>query len=118
MVFFWPGTAAGPIDYGQRHFNRYRHERPAILMVEMESFLPENPAQEMLCKDNSGSPRYSFGEASPRGPDTFVPLNRFDGTPSNVVEVVFRGAVRLPTTFEYGLDANGPWRRPWGIASN
>src|SRR5690349_953171 len=29
-IFFWPGTSDGPIDYGVRHFNRYRDELPVL----------------------------------------------------------------------------------------
>src|SRR5687768_1932088 len=32
-VFFWPGTEQGPIDYGGRHYERYKHESPLLLRV-------------------------------------------------------------------------------------
>jgi uncharacterized protein DUF7002 len=32
-VFFWPGTADGPNDYGRRHFGRYRVEEPVIVRL-------------------------------------------------------------------------------------
>src|SRR5262249_48751140 len=89
-IFFWPGTATGPISYGVRHFERYRNEHPVILRVSLQSLLVENPAvTPKFCRYNSGSPRCSNGYKSPRGPKTFVSAQEFDGTPSNVVEVTF-----------------------------
>ena len=41
-VFFWPGTAAGPIGYGIRHFERYKNENPAILRLTLASLLLAN----------------------------------------------------------------------------
>jgi hypothetical protein len=109
-IFFWPGTAAGPISYGVRHFGRYRDERPVILRVGIESLLRANPAVEpKFCRYNSGSPRCSNGRKSPRGPDTFVAAARFEGTPSSVVEVTFEGALVLPADTTVGEDPKGPW---------
>jgi hypothetical protein len=109
-IFFWPGTAAGPISYGDRHFKRYRAERPVILRVGIESLLRANPAVEpMFCRYNSGSPRCSNGRKSPRGPDTFVTAARFEGIPSSVVEVTFEGALVLPADTTVGEDPKGPW---------
>lgn len=111
LVFFWPGTAAGPNDYGKRHFERYKAEGPAILRVRFESLVIANPASAPLfCKYNSGSPRCSNGQRSPRGPSTFVRESDRDFPPSRVVEVVFRGLVELPEDVEVGEDPSGPWQ--------
>jgi hypothetical protein len=111
-VFFWPGSSIGPIDYGVRHFERYRSENPIILRARLESVLAENPmAQPLFCKFNSGSPRYTGGRASPRGPSTFVPADGFAFTAGSVVEVVFRNSVRLPSDLEAGDSLSGPWER-------
>lgn len=111
-IFFWPGTAAGPISYGIRHFGTYTKEKPAILRVELEALLIANPAvMPRYCKYNSGSPRCSNGVKSPRGPDTFLLAGECDGTPSSVVEVTFDTEILLPPNTEYGNHPSGPWDR-------
>jgi hypothetical protein len=86
-LFFWPGTAAGPISYGVRHFERYKQERPVIIRTDLQSLLSANPAAEpSYCAYNSGSPRCSNGRKSPRGPDTFLPAAKFAKAPTQVVE--------------------------------
>lgn len=111
-IFFWPGTARGPISYGVRHFERYRQESPAILRVSLKSLLNANPgAQPMFCSYNSGSPRCSNGKKSPRGPDTFVPSAKFGGTPSLVVEVTFETLLIIPPDATIGEAPNGPFDR-------
>lgn len=112
-VFFWPGTASGPIDSGIRHFGRYADQRPAILRVELESLCTQNhEAIPLFCRYNSGSPRRipPTGKGSPRGPNTFLPAAEFKGTPSNVVEVTFDVEVDLPSTTEFSYSPRGPWK--------
>lgn len=96
-VFFWPGTRAGPISHGLRHFKRYQSEDNVVLVVRTADLIRTvgNPPVP-FCRYNSGSPRWSGGRPSPRGPQTFQSPDSFDGTPSDVVEVVFRGSVKLP----------------------
>jgi hypothetical protein len=109
-VFFWPGTEVGPSDYGRRHFGRYVGEAPVLIRVKTAALIAENrDSAAEFCRYNSGSPRYSSGQPSPRGPDTFAAAARFDWSPKHVVEVVFRGAVRLPASLELGADPDGPW---------
>jgi hypothetical protein len=109
-VFFWPGTATGPVSYGVRHFERYREERPVLLRIDYESLLRANSAADPLyCKYNSGAPRCSFGMKSPRGPRTYSSANSFDGTPSKVVEVTFVCELKLPSNTEFGGQPTGPW---------
>jgi hypothetical protein len=110
-IFFWPGTAARPISYGIRHFERYEEEKPVILRIHFDTLLQTNPAAiPRYCGYNSGSPRCSNGEKSPRGPDTFRLAKDFDGTPSKVVEVTFDSEIRLPVNTEIGKQPNGPWK--------
>lgn len=95
-VFFWPGTTAGPSDYGRRHFERYQAEPNAVLVLDAARLIAANTEPGVrLCRYNSGSPRCNAGRPSPRGKATFVPPAQFEGGPGAVVEVVFRGSVRL-----------------------
>jgi hypothetical protein len=96
-VYFWPGTATSPVPNGVRHFGRYRDEDCVVLVFPTRAVLDANPDVPVeVCRFNSGSPRWSRGIASPRGPSTFEPATGFQGLPSNVVDVTFRGEVRLP----------------------
>jgi hypothetical protein len=109
-IFFWPGTSAGPINYGIRHFKRYNKERPVILRIGFQSLMLANPAAEPhYCAYNSGSPRCSNGERSPRGPKTFLSAAEFTGTPSRVVEVIFDSEIALPADTKVGRHPAGPW---------
>ncbi|MGH9346283.1 MAG: DUF7002 family protein [Vicinamibacterales bacterium] len=109
-VFFWPGTESGPNDYGLRHFSRYALERPVLIRVRTSELLDANSESSVeLCRYNSGSPRYSGGRASPRGPDTFVSAASFNGPPSKVVELVFRDSAMLPAALQVGTNPTGPW---------
>ena len=107
-IFFWPGTDAGPINYGVRHFERYGSEHPAILKIDFQSLINSNPAVEPhYCRYNSGSPRCSHGQKSPRGPNTFQSGDQFVGTPSAVVEVTFSGPLILPANVRIGRLPSG-----------
>lgn len=111
-VFFWPGSLAGPIEYGVRHYARYEAEEPSILRVSLASLVETNSGADVeICRYNSGSPRWSRGVAAPRGPDTFVSLSKATFSASQVVEVTVRGPVKLPAEIEIGTKPNGPWRR-------
>lgn len=111
-IFFWPGTSAGPISYGQRHFERYEDEHPVILRINFQSLLDSNPlAIPFLCRYNSGSPRCFGGKKSPRGPNTFLSAADFDETPSKVVEVTFDAEIILPPTTHFGIHPSGPWKK-------
>jgi hypothetical protein len=109
-VFFWPGTAAGPIDYGLRHYARYEAERPSVIRVRTLSLLSSNALNPPLfCRYNSGSPRCSGGVRSPRGSATFQAA-RFTGyLPSEVVEVTFIGTVCLPEDTELRGESWEEW---------
>jgi hypothetical protein len=111
-VYFWPGTESGPIDYGRRHFERYRTEQPAIIRMPFSSIAVANSNRvPLFCPYNSGSPRYSGGRASPRGPRTFVSAKSFPNGPAQVVEVTFEGSVKLPIGTQVADDVEGDWSR-------
>ena len=110
LVFFWPGNCERPNDYGMRHFERYRVEAPVVLRVDTAALFRANIGVEPLfCSYNSGSPRYSLGRPSPRGPDTFVRSSQFSGPPSKVVEMTFHGGIVLPDECSHAFDLSGPW---------
>ena len=110
-VFFWSGWERGLVDYGLRHFERYSSERPIILRVPFLSLRDQNPgAATLFCRYNSGSPRWSGGRPSPRGPETFQHALTCDFTPGQVVEVVFRDSVALSRDVEFANGFSGPWR--------
>ena len=94
-VFFWPGTERRPIPDGQRHFERYADESIAVLMVDTTALFAANGGAT-FCRYNSGSPRWSGGRPSPRGPGTFVAAADAPFTAGQVVEVTFRNTVVLP----------------------
>jgi len=109
-VFFWPGSAAGPIPYGLRHFQRYESEKPVILRVSTAELLLGNADSEALfCKYNSGAPRCSHGNKSPRGPNTFANAANFGHPARNVIEVTFRSFVRLPLSAHAARSPAGHW---------
>lgn len=109
QVFFWPGWADKPIDYGTRHFQRYEADGPVILRVRTKEMFDANQAEPFFCKYNSGSPRTTQGSGSPRGPKTFVRCHRATFTPSNVVEVTYEATATLPNHVESSCSPFGPW---------
>lgn len=109
-VFFWPGTEAGPSEYGVRHFKRYRSEGPILLRMRTEDLLGDDIGHRVkLCAFNSGAPRCSGGRKSPRGRDTFLPLAHFPDRVSDVVEVVVEDDVRLLGRVEVADHPQGPY---------
>lgn len=111
LVFFWPGTARGPNDFGVRHYGRYKDEHPVILRVLTSELLKQNPkTTPLFCRFNSGSLRFVGGRPSPRGLNRFVNADRFDGTPSDVVQLVFIKSVHCRTTWSGGRPHRAPGR--------
>ena len=109
-IFFWPGNKHKPKDNGLRHFEHYKEEKPVIVRAEFEALCRMNPAAKPLfCRYNSGSPRVTYKKKSPRGPNTFLPAEEFNGTPSTVVEVTFDVDVVLPGSAEFSFHPFGPW---------
>ncbi len=95
-VFFWPGTAKGPIEYGRRHFARYAGEDNAILVFQTSELFTSNVDKgPRFCAFNSGSPRCTDGRKSPRGPATFQSHSETGCTPGRVIEVTFAHEVSL-----------------------
>lgn len=111
-VFFWPGGPSGPISYGHRHFARYESEHPALLRLNTARMIATNPAATPLfSRYNSGSPRWSNGIASPRGPRTFLSCTEATFSPAAVVECVIPHEVMLPECAEIAPTYAGPWQR-------
>jgi hypothetical protein len=95
-VFFWPGGVDGPIVYGIRHFQRYASDDAVVLVLNTREVLEANPfSGPFFCQYNSGSPRCSGGQRSPRGPKTFQSSQTFPHSPGQVIEVTFRDTVSL-----------------------
>ena len=110
-VFFWPGSHLGPIRPGLNHYRRYASESPAFLRIPTRSLTSMNQVpQPLFCRFNSGAPRYSGGRPSPRGSSTYLEARAFDRSDSDVIEVVFRGSIALPSDSEFSNHPGGPWR--------
>ena len=109
-VFFWPGTAAGPIRRGRRLRVKYEAERPLVVRVRTSSLFEANPASiPLFSAFNTGAPRMQNGQRVPRGPRLFTTADDFSRRASAVVEVVFRSHVVLPDDAELSTEAG--WRR-------
>lgn len=112
-VFFWPGWDHGPIQSGRNHFLRYKSERPIILRIRSADLLASNP-MPLFCKYNSGAPRCTGGKGSPRGPDIFLPANKFPFSVTNVTEVTFNSSVELPASVQAAIYPSKKWQ-PLGL---
>jgi hypothetical protein len=112
QVFFWPGGEEEPIPHGQRHFQRYESQGPAILRVRLRDLIASNPDRAPLfCPYNSGSPRTVGGKKSPRGPSTFLPCDQFERNYQHVVEVTFHALAVLPVDVtEVRFESDGLWQ--------
>jgi hypothetical protein len=109
-IFFWSGSIRGPVANAQRHFDRYKKDKPIVLRIRFDELVQVNPAkQPYFCKYNSGSPRYTNGRASPRGPETFSPGIDCTFAPTEVIEVTFLHSITLPETTESAATYAGPW---------
>jgi hypothetical protein len=101
-VFFWPGTESKLSEYGQRHSDRYAGEDVAMLRIPTADLLRHNQRDALFCRYDSGS----NGRPSSRGRNLFSDCGSFEGTASDVVEVVFEGSAQLPDSTELN-SANG-----------
>lgn len=118
QIFFWPGTNEGPIRAGLNHYERYKGESPIVLRISTRSLVDANQRRvPRLCQYNSGAPRCSGGNKSPRGPETFRPAEDFLGTASQVVAQTFELAVDLPDSTMIGPSPQGPWTPLFGTPS-
>lgn len=95
-VFFWPGKPEGPIPHGLRHFKRYAREKAVVLSFDTQELFAANADPgPRFCKYNSGSPRCTGGQRSPRGPGTFLRPSAFPHRAGEVIEVTFPASVDL-----------------------
>lgn len=111
-VFFWPGrNEHGPIHHGVRHIQGNSWPcQPTMLRVHTAALIsPQTPGLAQFCPYNSGSPRCSGGNKSPRGLRTFLPAQKFERNPGDVVEVVFDHAVDLPDSTAFWDEAHSTW---------
>ena len=111
-VFFWPGSEAGPIDYGTRHRDANKWPSAAAMLrmrtADVFRLAVSNPPQ--FCQYNSGSPRCSKGKKSPRGSKTFSTADSYAKSPGSVKEVVFDNHVDLPASTEKWDCTSRLWR--------
>jgi|ERR1035437_351471 hypothetical protein len=111
-AFFWPGSSAGPSAYGMRHFERYRDDNVRMIRVSSDAFFAANKgAAPLFCKYNSGSPRCSNGQPSPRTAATFISADASPFGIGSVVEVTFLHRAVLPEGAQSSGAPAGPWRR-------
>jgi hypothetical protein len=84
-----------------------------MLRVNFRDLLQANPqTPAYFCKFNSGAPRTTGGERSPRGPYTFQKADAWNDPPSRVAKVSFVGKLALPRSSEAWDDTAG-WRALW-----
>jgi hypothetical protein len=115
-VFFWPGTADGPIGAGVRLLARYEEGAPAVLQIPTAALLEANSdAEPLFCPFNSGTARQQQGRRVLRDSRLFRTAADFPRPASQVVELVFRSAVLLPAESSY-LVPEG-WERLRDFAS-
>lgn len=96
-VFFWPGNRDRPIPQGIRHFTRYVGSDVAVLRVSMGDLVRANIDRLRLCAVNSGQTAARTRRVA-RGPDTYLPLSRFERSRSRVKELVFHDHALLPSS--------------------
>lgn len=105
-VFFWPGSADGPIVQGQRLHSHYEADSPLVVRVRTASLLAANPEGiPLFAAFNTGAPRRQRGERVARGPDLFTIAADFPRRAFEVVEVVFRSQVPLPEDAEVAAES-------------
>ena len=109
-IFFWPGGKQGPISFGERLRSRYAFDNEALIRCSLIDAIAENPGNSpFCCRFNSGAPRTSNGRKSPRGPETFISIEKWDLRRSDVAEITFAHELHLPETAEIEID--GRWER-------
>jgi hypothetical protein len=109
-VFFWPGTADGPIGAGVRLLARYKADALAVLRSRTAALLEANPDVEPLfCPFNSGATRQQQGRRVLRDSHLFTTAADFPRPASKVVELAFRSTLLLPVESSYLVP--GGWDR-------
>ena len=82
-----------------RRPQRYAGESPVVIRISTKDLFAVNrPALPLFSHHDSGSTCYVSDRASSRGPDTFVCEGDFPYLRSQVVEMVLREQVILPST--------------------
>jgi hypothetical protein len=100
-VFFWPGDALGPVLAGRRLLAHYEEDLPAVLRIPLMDLVAINPEGPPLFSPyNTGAPRMQRGRPVRRGPDIFRPAHEARRRRFEVVEVAFRGSLKLPDTVQ------------------
>jgi O-acetyl-ADP-ribose deacetylase (regulator of RNase III) len=108
-VFFWPGTASGPVDDGVRMCHRAA-AGSIILRVPTRSLVSANPAAEVYISTcNTGAAWLDNGRKSRRGREVFELVNGFSGNPASIQEISFVTDIRLPTDTTNSASVTGPW---------
>jgi hypothetical protein len=105
-VFFWSGWPDRPIRPGRNAIKSYS-ESDFLLRIPFLDVVEGNTPYFSRC--NSGATRMQHGKPVPRGSKTFLLASDCDFPPSQVVEVTFLQAVKLPSTTEMASSLEGPW---------
>ena len=111
-VFLWPGWESRPIRRGRSHFERYEAEGPVFtIRIPLPSLIAANHDRDLwVTRCNSGSARHHGGQPVPRGPSTFQLPEEATFRVSEVIELSYVGAARLPTDAQWSESLIGPWR--------
>jgi len=100
-VFFFPGKDE-QLPEACENFVRRKSSRGIqmkILRMPTSAVMDASDASRFeFCKYNSGAPRTTLGNKSPRGPDTFVHATKAPFRISEVYEVTVFGSVKIPKT--------------------
>ncbi len=101
-VFFWPAGRRGPNTYGKRLEDKYAGQDQVVMCFGSENLIRLNLARLRVCACNSGAPRCNphVGKAE-RGPATLAKPAAYLGTPGTVIEVAFRGEVKIADSLEW-----------------
>jgi len=106
-VFMWP-----TIERLERHFKRYKQEKPVILRFSTREVIEANPHVK-FCRLNSGAtrPNSHLGGIAPlRGPNTFVTADQFLLPIRDVAEVTFEKKCDVDIDFSFGPSPEGKYR--------
>ena len=110
-VYFWPGTAQGPIRPGRAHCERYAGESPVfVIRMPTRSLVNSNKTRQLwVARCNSGSARHHSGRPVQRGPDTFQRPATAGFRPSKIVEFTYKHRATLPVDATWSESLDGPW---------
>ena len=110
-VYFWPGTASGPVDDGIRMFYRTNGTPSVVIRIPTCALINANQASSVYVSTcNTGAAWTAQGLRSRRSPEVFQPFDEFSERPANIQEICFAGRVCLPEQTGYSISLSGPWR--------